>query len=131
MNQRGFVSGWISAPQAVGTILGILLVTTIWASTAAEQAFGYPFVAILLIVLAIPFILTLPDQVLRKDQRPRGGLGTMLQASGSIPSSTPTSAGRCSAASWSTSATRSERRCCCTFCSMGCTRRRWMPRTAC
>ncbi|HEX3679143.1 MAG TPA: MFS transporter [Galbitalea sp.] len=79
VNQRGFVSGWISAPQAIGTILGILLVTTIWASAASEQAFGYPLVAILLVILAIPFILTLPDQVLRKDQRPRGGLGTILQ----------------------------------------------------
>jgi MFS family permease len=79
VNQRGFVSGWISAPQAIGTILGLVLVTTIWASVASEQAFGYPLVAILLVVLAIPFILTLPDQQLRKDQRPRGGLGTILQ----------------------------------------------------
>jgi MFS family permease len=79
VNQRGFVSGWISAPQAIGTILGLTLVTTIWASVASEQAFGYPLVAILLVVLALPFILTLPDQPLRKDQRPRGGLGTILQ----------------------------------------------------
>jgi MFS family permease len=79
VNQRGFVSGWISAPQAIGTILGLTLVTTIWASIAAEQAFGYPLVAILLVVLALPFIATLPDQQLRKDQRPRGGLGTILQ----------------------------------------------------
>jgi MFS family permease len=79
VNQRGFVSGWISAPQAIGTILGLTLVTTIWASVASEQAYGYPLVAILLVVLSIPFILTLPDQQLRKDQRPRGGLGTILQ----------------------------------------------------
>jgi MFS family permease len=79
VNQRGFVSGWISAPQAIGTILGLTLVTTIWASISAEQAFGYPLVAILLIVLALPFIATLPDQQIRKDQRPRGGLGSMLQ----------------------------------------------------
>jgi MFS family permease len=79
VNQRGFVSGWISAPQAIGTILGLTLVTTIWASVAAEQTFGYPLVAILLIVLAFPFIATLPDQVIRKDQRPRGGFGAILQ----------------------------------------------------
>jgi MFS family permease len=78
VNQRGFVSGWISAPQAIGTILGLTLVTTIWADVASEQAFGYPLVAILLVVLALPFIATLPDQPLRKDQRPRGGLGTIL-----------------------------------------------------
>jgi MFS family permease len=79
VNQRGFVSGWISAPQAIGTILGLVLVTTIWASIASEQSFGYPLVAILLVVLSLPFIATLPDQQLRKDQRPRGGLGTILQ----------------------------------------------------
>jgi MFS family permease len=79
VNQRGFVSGWISAPQAIGTILGLVLVTTIWSSTAAQQSFGYPLVAILLVILAIPFTLILPDQQLRKDQRPRGGLGTLLQ----------------------------------------------------
>ncbi|HMH58519.1 MAG TPA: MFS transporter [Galbitalea sp.] len=79
VNQRGFVSGWISAPQAIGTILGLTLVTTIWASVASEQAYGYPLVAILLVILSVPFILTLPDQQLRKDQRPRGGLGTILQ----------------------------------------------------
>jgi MFS family permease len=79
VNQRGFVSGWISAPQAIGTILGLVLVTTIWASIASEQSFGYPLVAILLVVLSLPFIATLPDQPLRKDQRPRGGLGTILQ----------------------------------------------------
>jgi MFS family permease len=78
VNQRGFVSGWISAPQAIGTILGLVLVTSIWASLTAQRSFGYPLVAILLVVLALPFIATLPDQKLRKDQRPRGGLGTIL-----------------------------------------------------
>jgi MFS family permease len=78
VNQRGFVSGWISAPQAIGTILGLVLVITIWSTVATEQAFGYPLVAILLVVLSLPFIATLPDQQLRKDQRPRGGLGTIL-----------------------------------------------------
>jgi MFS family permease len=79
VNQRGFVSGWISAPQAIGTILGLSLVLAIWADTASEQSFGYPLVAVLLLVLAFPFIATVPDQQLREDQRPRGGLGTILQ----------------------------------------------------
>ena len=79
VSQRGFVSGWISAPQAIGTILGILLVTTIWVKISDEQALGYPLLAILLVVLSIPFIATLPDQVIRKDQRPRGGFLSILQ----------------------------------------------------
>jgi MFS family permease len=80
VNQRGFVSGWISTSQAVGTILGILLVTTLWASAAAEQAFGYPLVAILLVVLVIPCVIVMPDQELTKGQRPGGGLRGMLQS---------------------------------------------------
>ena len=75
VNQRGFVSGWISAPQAVGTILGLALVIVLGLS----QVIGYTTVAVLLVVLAFPFIGTVPDQQLRKDQRPRGGLGTILQ----------------------------------------------------
>src|SRR6202012_803543 len=78
VNQRGFVSRWMSPPQAIGTILGLILGLSIWANTASQQAFGYPLVAILLVVLAISFILTLPDQQRREDQRPRGGLGTIL-----------------------------------------------------
>ncbi|MCU1598670.1 MAG: transporter [Glaciihabitans sp.] len=75
VNQRGFVSGWISAPQAIGTILGLLLVVLL----SLSQFVGYTLVAVLLVVLAIPFILTVPDQPLRNDQRPHGNLGTILQ----------------------------------------------------
>jgi MFS family permease len=64
VDQRGFVSGWLSAPQAVGIILGLVLVTTLFTSTLA----GYAVVALLLVVLVIPFLL-LPDAVLRPDQR--------------------------------------------------------------
>ncbi|WP_022886681.1 MFS transporter [Glaciibacter superstes] len=64
VGQRGFVSGWLSAPQAVGTILGLLLVTMLFTGQLA----GYAVVAILLVVLVVPFLL-LPDAVLRGDQR--------------------------------------------------------------
>jgi MFS family permease len=58
VNQRGFVSGWISAPQAVGTILGILLVTTL----ALGHFAGYLVMAGLLVVLVAPFVIWVPDQ---------------------------------------------------------------------
>ena len=67
VNQRGFVSGWISAPQALGTIAGLELVTTL----IMTQFFGYLAVGLGVIVLAIPFLLFVPDQALRKEQRPR------------------------------------------------------------
>jgi MFS family permease len=64
VNQRGYVSGWLSAPQAVGIILGLLLVTMLFTGTFS----GYAVVAILLLILVIPFLL-LPDAVLKREQR--------------------------------------------------------------
>jgi len=66
VNQRGFVSGWVSAPQAAGTILGILLVTVLALSTFV----GYLVVAVLLVVLVLPFLFRTPDAVLPADARP-------------------------------------------------------------
>ncbi|MBG6057239.1 MFS family permease [Cryobacterium sp. MP_M5] len=59
VRQRGFVSGWLSAPQAIGTILGLLLVTMLFTGQLA----GYAVVAVLLLCLTVPFLL-LPDAVL-------------------------------------------------------------------
>ena len=51
VNQRGFVSGFISAPQAIGTMLGLALVVALGLSIFA----GYALVGVLLIILVIPF----------------------------------------------------------------------------
>ncbi|TFC51184.1 MFS transporter [Cryobacterium sp. TMT1-21] len=64
VDQRGYVSGWLSAPQAVGIIVGLLLVTMLFTGQFA----GYLVVAVLLLVLAVPFLL-LPDAVLQPHQR--------------------------------------------------------------
>ncbi|MFT2815680.1 MFS transporter [Leifsonia sp. A12D58] len=64
VNQRGLVSGWLSAPQAVGIILGLLLVTMLFTG----QFLGYTVIAVLLVVLVTPFMFQ-PDAVLRPDQR--------------------------------------------------------------
>jgi MFS family permease len=66
VGQRGFVSGWISAPQAIGTILGVLLVVVL----ALSQVVGYSLVAALLVILVLPFVLRIPDVVLAKADRP-------------------------------------------------------------
>lgn len=65
VNQRGFVSGWVSAPQAVGTILGILLVTELALSTFV----GYTVMALVLVVLVLPFLLLTKDAVLPVSER--------------------------------------------------------------
>jgi MFS family permease len=60
VNQRGFVSGWVSAPQAIGTILGILLVTELALATVV----GYVLVAVLQVLLVLPFLLFTKDATL-------------------------------------------------------------------
>ena len=65
VGQRGFVSGFISAPQAVGTILGLLLVTEMFVG----QLFGYTAMAVLLVALVIPFLIWVPDAVLPPSER--------------------------------------------------------------
>jgi len=65
INQRGFVSAWVSAPQAVGTIAGILLVTTLALSTIV----GYVAVAVLLLVFVAPFLFLTKDAVLPRSER--------------------------------------------------------------
>ncbi|WP_353807543.1 MFS transporter [Agromyces sp. SYSU T00194] len=63
--QRGFVSGVISAPQGVGIIAGILLVTTLFTGAVA----GYAALAVLLAVLVVPLLLVAPDAVLPRAER--------------------------------------------------------------
>lgn len=65
VGQRGYVSGWLSAPQAIGIILGLVLVTMIFTG----QLLGYTVLAALLVVLLIPFLL-MPDAVLTRAERP-------------------------------------------------------------
>ncbi|MBB5633760.1 MFS family permease [Cryobacterium mesophilum] len=66
VNQRGYVSGWLSAPQAVGTIVGLVLVIMLGLS----QFIGYTLMAVLLIAFVLPFILRIPDAVLAPEDRP-------------------------------------------------------------
>ena len=65
VNQRGLISGWVSAPQAIGTIAGLLLVTEVFVG----QILGYAVMAILLVVLVVPFVIVMPDAVLSKEDQ--------------------------------------------------------------
>jgi MFS family permease len=57
VGQRGIASAWISAPQAVGLILGVLLILVLELTTL----FGYLLIAVLLVALVIPFLVIAPD----------------------------------------------------------------------
>ena len=75
VDQRGYVSGWLSAPQAVGTIAGIMLVTLL----ALGTFLGYTAMAVLLVIFVIPFLF-IPDAVLRPEQRAPWSLRVMIDS---------------------------------------------------
>jgi MFS family permease len=64
--QRATVSGWVGIPQALGVVIGVVLVTAVVSGTAA----GYAAVAVALVLLALPFTLTTPDDPLPPEHRP-------------------------------------------------------------
>lgn len=57
VGQRGTVSSFVSAPQAVGTIVGLVLVETVALATAGS----YALVAVVLLVLVVPLLAAIPD----------------------------------------------------------------------
>lgn len=65
VGQRGIASAMVSAPQALGTVLGVVLVGLL----ITGVLLGYTVLAVLLLVLLIPF-LRLPDAVLPRADRP-------------------------------------------------------------
>lgn len=63
--QRGLVSGWISAPNAIGILLGMVLVTAVF----TDQAAGYLAIAVLVVLFGIPFLVVTKDTPLTAEQR--------------------------------------------------------------
>jgi MFS family permease len=66
VTQRGAVSGWIGIPQVLGLVLGVVLVTVLVTGNAS----GYVAVAVLTVLLALPFALSTPDDPLPREHRP-------------------------------------------------------------
>ncbi|PJI94628.1 MFS transporter [Luteimicrobium subarcticum] len=73
-HQRGTVSGWMSAPQALGILLGVGIVTAL----VLGQVAGYVTVAVALVVLVLPFLLTVPDAPLAPEDAPPWSVRTVL-----------------------------------------------------
>jgi MFS family permease len=65
--QRGVVSGWIAAPQAIGLVLGLVIVDELGLDTAT----GYLVMAGIVVVLVVPFLLVAPDVPLAEVDRPK------------------------------------------------------------
>ncbi|MFU8873005.1 MFS transporter [Micromonospora sp. SL4-19] len=75
--QRGGVSGWVGIPQALGLVVGAVLVTAVVTGNAA----GYAAIALAVLLLSLPFALLTEDDPLPREHRPalrlRGLLASM------------------------------------------------------
>ncbi|GAA4261892.1 MFS transporter [Dactylosporangium darangshiense] len=70
VEQRGAVSGWVGIPQVLGVVLGVVLVTALVTGTAP----GYVALAVLVVLLPVPFVLFTPDDRISRADRPRFSL---------------------------------------------------------
>jgi MFS family permease len=75
VRQRATISGWIGAPQTLGVVLGVLLVTVV----TTEIASGYLLIGVLVLLLAVPFALFTPDARLDPRLRPTFRWGEFLR----------------------------------------------------
>ncbi|WCN80170.1 MFS transporter [Micromonospora sp. LH3U1] len=66
VTQRGGVSGWVGIPQALGLVLGAVLVTAVVTGNAA----GYLAIAVAILLLSLPFALFTADEPLPRTHRP-------------------------------------------------------------
>lgn len=67
VTQRGLVSGWIGMPQALGLVMGAILVTAVFTDIGT----GYIALGLGLVVLAVPFALLTKDDPLPPGTRVR------------------------------------------------------------
>jgi len=65
VRQRGFVSGWVGLAQTVGIVLGVALVSIV----VRPLVPGAVLIAILLVLLVLPFVLRIKDIPLPVDER--------------------------------------------------------------
>ena len=83
-DQRGTISAAIYGPQALGIVLGLGLVTALGGSAAS----GYPLLAVLLVVTALPWVLRTREAAPRAAVRPRS-LGAALRSTWVAPGRHP------------------------------------------
>ncbi len=76
VRQRATVAGWVGMPQALGLVIGTVLVVDIFTKIFT----GYLSLAVLLIVFAVPFVFMTPDHPLEPEHREPFSLRETLKA---------------------------------------------------
>ena len=66
VRQRATVAGWVGMPIALGLVLGTVLVVDV---LGQDLVSGYVVLAVLMVVLALPFVLFSPDYPLAPEDR--------------------------------------------------------------
>jgi MFS family permease len=67
VRQRATVAGWVGMPQALGLVIGTVLVVDVFTKLIS----GYDTLAVLLVALTLPFVLLTPDYPLNPADRPQ------------------------------------------------------------
>jgi MFS family permease len=67
VRQRATVAGWVGMPQALGLVVGTVLVVDVFTKLIS----GYDALAVLLVALTLPFVLLTPDYPLNPADRPQ------------------------------------------------------------
>jgi len=67
VRQRATVAGWVGMPQALGLVVGTVLVVAVFTGLTS----GYLVLALALIALTLPFVLLTPDHPLETEHRTR------------------------------------------------------------
>jgi MFS family permease len=63
VRQRATVAGWVGMPQALGLVVGTILVVAVFTGLTS----GYLVLAVAMVVLVLPFVLLTPDYPLAKE----------------------------------------------------------------
>jgi MFS family permease len=65
VRQRATVAGWVGMPQALGLVVGTVLVVDVFTiNTRAGLRSGYLVLAVLMVLLVLPFVFLTPDHPL-------------------------------------------------------------------
>ncbi len=76
VRQRATVAGWVGMPQALGLVIGTVLVVDVFTKIFT----GYLSLAVLLVVFAVPFVFMTPDHPLEPEHREQFSFRETLKA---------------------------------------------------